>query len=392
MNVGAFAAVGRKEAAPFHFRLVGRGKVRAAAKEVRQVGRKLVEHVAARCAGGLRAFRRKEAFVRKQSLRQLCAVPGEPFGVKLGISGPIAFKHGVISRVLLGACLCKRFIMRIDFGGDFELVVRPAHRGLHRGDVLLAERFAVGARFALLGRAFGDVRAHDDEGRLFRFGLRGFDGNADGIHILAVVHGDHLPAVSCIARGYVLRKGGRGIALDGDAVAVIERDELAELLRAGKACGFGSRAFHHAAVAHEHKGVVIHDGETFAVELRGHVRFRHRHADGHRKALAERARCGFHACGVAVFRVAGRAAAGLAEVFEVIHREAVSVKVKQRVFQHGSMPCGKHEAVPPEPGRVLRVVLHLFPERICHRSGADGHAGVAAVGLLDGIRREHADR
>ena len=91
--------------------------------------------------------------------------------------------------------------------------------------------------------------------------------------------------------------------------------------------------------------MVIHHGETFAVELRRHVGFRHRHAHRHCKPLAQRARGGLHSGCVAVFRVAGRKAAGLTEALEVVHCKAIAVKVQKGVFQHGSMPGGEHEAV-----------------------------------------------
>jgi hypothetical protein len=54
-------------------------------------------------------------------------------------------------------------------------------------------------------------------------------------------------------------------------------------------------AFHQAAVAEEHIGVVVDDGKAWAVELgRQHV-LRQRHADGVRESLAERTGGGLHA-------------------------------------------------------------------------------------------------
>ena len=59
------------------------------------------------------------------------------------------------------------------------------------------------------------------------------------------------------------------LAVDGDAVVVIEGDQLAQAQRAGQRAGFVGDAFHQAAVAQEDIGVVIDDLVAVAVELAG---------------------------------------------------------------------------------------------------------------------------
>lgn len=54
------------------------------------------------------------------------------------------------------------------------------------------------------------------------------------------------------------------------------------------------------------------------------------------------------------------------------------------------MTGGEHEAVAVEPLGVLGVVLEeLVPERITHGCAAHRQAGVAAVGLVDGVDSQH---
>ena len=73
-------------------------------------------------------------------------------------------------------------------------------------------------------------------------------------------------------------------------------------------------ALFQTAVAAQRVGVVVHDGEIFAVEDCRKVRFGKRHAHRVRDALTERARRRFHAGGMAVFGMARRLVTELAEV------------------------------------------------------------------------------
>ena len=51
----------------------------------------------------------------------------------------------------------------------------------------------------------------------------------------------------------------------------------------------------------------------------------------------------------------------------------------------------KDESVPAGPVGVLRVMAHVAPYGIRGGRCTYGHAGVAAVGLLNGVCRKHAD-
>ena len=79
--------------------------------------------------------------------------------------------------------------------------------------------------------------------------------------------------------------------------------------------------------------------------------------------------------------------------FEVVERQPVAGQVQRRVQQHRRVPGREHEAVAVEPVRVGRVVLH-HPRVQQVRQRGEGHrrAGMAGLGLLDGVHRERADR
>ena len=177
--------------------------------------------------------------------------------------------------------------------------------------------------------------------------------------------------------------------VDGDVVVVVEHDELAELLVAGERGGLAADALHHAAVAGEHVGVVVHDlgAERGGQEALGQG---HAHAVGH--ALAQRPGGGLDAGGVAELGVAGRAAAPLTEGLEVVQAQVVAGEVQHGVEQHAGVARRQHEAVTVRPGGIGRVVAQMPREqRVGDARGAHGHAGVAGVGFLDAVDGQEAD-
>ena len=210
---------------------------------------------------------------------------------------------------------------------------------------------------------------------------------------MAVHVRDHVPAVGFETLRGVVVEPVHDVAVDRDAVVVVQRDQLVQLQRAGERAGFVRDAFHQAAVAEEHVRVVIDDLRAVTVELVGHQRFAERHADRVRETLAERAGGRLDARRDAVFRVARRLRVQLAEVLQLFDRQVVAGQVQQRVQQHRAMAVRQHEAVAVCPVRVRRVVLQMArPERDADFGHAHRHAGVAGVRLLDGVHCERTDR
>src|SRR5690606_26484353 len=108
-----------------------------------------------------------------------------------------------------------------------------------------------------------------DQGRLVVDALGLVDGLVDGSGIVTVHVAHHVPAVGFETLRGVVGEPVLDVAVDGDAVVVPEGDQLAQAQGTGQGAGFVGDAFHHAAVAHEHVGVVIDDVVTGAVELAG---------------------------------------------------------------------------------------------------------------------------
>ncbi len=258
-----------------------------------------------------------------------------------------------------------------------------------QGDFVVAQRCAVAVFLALLvRRAETDDGLAADQGRAIAL-ASGLDGGLDLVGVMAVDVADHLPVVRFETRRGVVGEPAVHFAVDGNAVVVVEGDQLVQAQGAGQRGDFVGDTFHHAAVAEEHVGVVVDDGVAVTVELGGEHFFGQGEAHGVGDTLAERAGGGLDARGVAVFRVARGAAVQLAEAFDVIDGDVVAGQVQQRVDQHRTVAVGQHEAVTVGKVRVARVVLQIVaPKHFGDIRHAHGGTWVAAVGLLHGIHAE----
>ena len=304
-----------------------------------------------------------------------------------GVGGELLLPSG-----LAGGAGCMGVPGGFDFLRDFERWVGPVEGGAGGRDFGGAERGAVGFVGAGLGRgAVPDDRLAADQRRAatrrHRLGRRG--GNR--LAVQAVDVGDDAPPVGFEARGGVVVEPAVDMAVDGDAVIVVEDDQLLQLHGPGEGAGLVRDALHQAAVAAEHDGAVIDDGVFAAVEGVGELLFRQGHADGGGDALPERAGGGLDAGGEAVFGVAGGLRMKLAETLQFVDRQVVAGEVQQPIQQHGAMAVRQHEAVAIRPGRIGGVVTHMMaPDDLGDVGHAHRHTGVAGVCLLHRVDREEA--
>jgi hypothetical protein len=67
-------------------------------------------------------------------------------------------------------------------------------------------------------------------------------------------------------------------------------------------------------------------------------------------------------------------------------------EVQQAVEQHRGVPGREHEPIAVRPDRVLRVVAQeALPQAVRDRRHRHRRAGVARIGLLDGVHRQRAN-
>ena len=301
---------------------------------------------------------------------------GRELGMGRGVGGKTAPPVAVARRTLSG-----RVPGSADLRGDLERHGCPAEMGACCRDFRRAEGRAVHlVRVRLVGAPVADhgLAAHERRpvALLARLAERRLDGRA----VVAGHVADDAPAVGLEAGRGVVRKPVLDVAVDADAVVVVDRHQLRQPERSGERAGLVADALHQAAVAHEHPRAVIDDRMARAVEFRRQQALRQRHADGVGEPLAERAGGGLDAGRDAELRMAGGLAVQLTEALELLERQVVAGQVQQRVEQHRAVPGREDEAVAIAPVGIARVVLEIArpqDERVV--GGTHRQAGMAAL-------------
>ena len=373
---------------------VGAGQVGRTTKELRQQRAEGIQRVLAGLAAGdglallgdiLDVGSGLLGEVGRQLTGDTALELGSQLGMGSGVGGELVVPGG-----FGGSAGGLGVPLGVDLGRDFERAMVPAECGAGQGDFVVAQRRTVALFLALLvRRTKTDGGLAADQGRLVHALARGLDGHLDLFGVVAVDIANHLPAVGFEALRRVVGEPALDFTVDGDAVVVVEGDQFAQAQGAGQRADFMGNAFHHAAVAEEHVGVVVDDVVAFTVELRAQHLLGDGEADGVGDALAERAGGGLDTRGVTVFRVARGTTVQLAELLEVFDAEVVTGQVQQRIDQHRTMAVGQHEAVTIGEVRVARVVLEVVaPQHFGDVRHTHGGTGVAAVGFLHGIHAQ----
>jgi hypothetical protein len=191
--------------------------------------------------------------------------------------------------------------------------------------------------------------------------LCGADGAVNRFDVVTVDLRDDVPAVGLEAPRGIVAEPAFHLAVDGDPVVVVERDELAQGQDARERTGLVRDALHQAAVAHRHVGVMVNELEARAVELGGEEALRERHADRVRQPLPERTGRGLHAGREAVLGVSGRLGVQLAKALDLLHRQVVARQMQEGVEQHRAVAVGEHEAVAAGPPGIGGIVAQVPP-------------------------------
>ncbi len=282
----------------------------------------------------------------------------------------------------------------VDLGWNLESRIRPAELFPRELDLFHTQCRAMRLLRAFLVRAAeADHGLAADQCRTLDLAARGVDRQLDFVRIVAVDVAHHLPAIGLETPGRIVAEPAADVAVDRDAVVVVEHDQLAETERSGQRAGFMADALHQAAVAGEDVGVVIQQREAVTVEGRGQQALGDGEADRHAEPLTQRTGGALDAVRVLVLRVAGRLAVQLAEVLDLVQRHVgIAAQVQDRVQQHRTMPVGENEAIAVEPVRIAGIVAEIIvPQHFGDIGHAHRHARMTGIGLLYGVHRQRAD-
>ena len=197
-------------------------------------------------------------------------------------------------------------------------------------DLFDAERIAVRGRGALLVRAaVADDRVHANQRRAIRLSDSIFDGFRQRLEIVRVGDILRVPFVRVEAFDHVLVEAEFGVPVDRHVVVVVEKNDVAQADVAGYRRRLAGDAFHQIAVAADAEDAMIEQARIVALEVRLEMLRRHRHADGVADALAERAGGSLDAGRQAVLGMAGRSAAELTKLLDVVEAEVVAGEISR---------------------------------------------------------------
>ena len=285
-------------------------------------------------------------------------------------------------------------------------VLGPAVAALGETDLLLAERLAVGRAGVVLVRgAVADMTVDDDQGRHIVGSLEDLDRLRQPLPIVGVADALHVPAIGQEARRDIVAESEIRMPFDRDPVAVVDPAKVAQHLVTGERGRFARYALHHVAVAAHGINVVVEHREVRPIEMLRQPAPGERHADAVAAALPERAGRRLDPGGQVIFGMAGTFAADLPKPLDIVERDRGLIEtlvfgidgfhaaeMQQRVEQHRGMAIGKHEAIAIGPDRIIGIEAQkILPERIDHRRQRHRRAGMAGIGLLDGIHRQGAN-
>ena len=294
----------------------------------------LVEHFAGRRPGchPLR-IGGKRLHVGVPTLGQFAPLDHLQLGSLLGIFGLVAVEQrGPLGEKLLAASADPVGEMFPHLIGHEELLVfRPAVGRLGQLDFFVAQRRAVRVVAAcLVRRAESDFASGDNHRRpagdellaevvecnvLDRVRPGGWDRpsanrprlaeHADGmpqrVECVDVGNANHVPAVTGESGGYLFAKAEPGVALDGDAVVVVNPAEVRQFQVSGQRCGLAADAFHQITVAAQSVHVEVEQVEAGAIVPRGQPSRCGGHANAVGNSLSEWAGGRFDARGLAIF-------------------------------------------------------------------------------------------
>ena len=102
------------------------------------------------------------------------------------------------------------------------------------------------ARFGALfaRRTFADDGFAADQRWFVSISFGNVNGFVNGVGVMAINIGDNLPAIALEALGGVIAKPGLNVAINGDAIVVVECDELSESERTGQGANLVRDTFH----------------------------------------------------------------------------------------------------------------------------------------------------
>ena len=232
---------------------------------------------------------------------------------------------------------------------------------------------------------------HDDRRAIVLLGS--VDRGAHVVEYPAVFEALSVPTECVEALGDVFRKGQTGIALNRDAIVVVDHRDLAETKVATERGGLLGDAFHQVAVGADAEDAVVDDLVAGAVVALGHHALGECEADHVANTLTKRTRRHLNTRGVTNLRMSRRQRTPLAKLLQVFERDVIARQMQRRVLEDADVAGRQDKAVAPRPMRLLRVVVEVLAVvEVCNRRECHCRAWMAGVRLLHAVHGERPNR
>ena len=123
--------------------------------------------------------------------------------------------------------------------------------------------------------------------------------------IVTVYRWYDMPAVGFKSTRCIVRKPTLHLAINRDAIVIVDRDQFAQTQRAGQRAGFVGYPLHQTAVSQKHPGVVVYNRMSLAIELCCQSSLSDGHPDCVCQPLPERPGSRFHTRRITIFGMSG---------------------------------------------------------------------------------------
>lgn len=123
--------------------------------------------------------------------------------------------------------------------------------------------------------------------------------------MVSVTDGHSVPSVCLHTLVNILGEGTVGVAVNGDVVVIVDRNQVAQLQVTGEGSSLTGNTLHVASIAHEDICVVVNKLESGLVKLGSSVLLGNGKTNSVSKTLAERASGDLNAGGIVGLRVTG---------------------------------------------------------------------------------------
>ena len=178
-----------------------------------------------------------------------------------------------------------------------------------------------------------DLRFYGNKGRAGGICLCSLDGFSDLLQVITVFYCQQLESKGFHAFLHILCECNICGTFNRNLVGIIEHDQLAQAKGPCQRKGFRRNSFHHAAVAAQHIGKVIHNRIIFFIENSSQMSFCHCHAHCHCHTCPQRSCGGFNAYRMAIFGMSRGERAPLAEGRQILPGQPIAKQVQQRIQQ-----------------------------------------------------------